>query len=142
MAERLLAHALAAEEEPLKSIPVVSAGVAAYRGEVASPHGVTALKKVGLSLDDHQSQPVTEELIRSALLVLCMTESHRALLAYHFDPLPAPVYLMREFMDSSAEIPDPYGMDLAAYEACRDSMVEAIPSIVAFLRDLMARKNG
>lgn len=136
MAARLLAHALAAEEEPLKSIRVVSAGVAACKGDRASPHAVTALKKVRLSLAGHSSQPVTEELLRNSLFTLCMTESHRALLSYHFDPLPTPVHLMREFVDNAEtpEIPDPYGMDLRSYEACRDSMVEAIPSIIRFLK--------
>lgn len=144
MAARLLAHALAAEDEPLKSLRVVSAGVAACKGDPASPNAVAALKKVNLSLEAHASQPVTDELLRSSLLALCMTESHRALLSYHFDPLPTPVYLMREFLPppASPEIPDPYGMDLRSYEACRDSMVEAIPSIVRFLKDLLTSKTS
>jgi len=137
MAERLLAHALAAEEAPLKSLRVVSAGVAACHGDQPSHNSVAALKKVGLDLTDHRSQPVSRELLESAFAVFCMTESHRALLYYHFDPLPAPVYLMRGLMQdgTSQEIPDPYGMDLRAYETCRDSMVEAVPSILRFLRE-------
>jgi protein-tyrosine-phosphatase len=143
MAERLLAHALAAEDEPLRSLTVASAGVAAYHGEAASANALAAMKKVGLSLNDHQSQPVTRQLLDSSLFALCMTESHRALLSYHFDPLPTEIYLMREFLppEVSAEIPDPYGMDIRAYEACRDSMVEAIPSIIRFLRETFASKT-
>jgi protein-tyrosine-phosphatase len=34
------------------------------------------------------------------------------------------------------EIPDPYGLHLPAYEASRDEMVAAIPSIVAYLSKL------
>lgn len=137
MAERLLAHALAAEEEPLRSLRVVSAGVAACYGDPPSANSVAALRKVGVDLNDHRSQPVTRELLDSSLAVFCMTESHRAVLYYHFDPLPTPVYLMRGFMPQTepCEIPDPYGMDLHAYETCRDSMVEAVPSILRFLRE-------
>lgn len=137
MAARLLAHALAAEDEPLKSIKVTSAGVAACHGDPPSPNSVAALKKVGLDLHGHRSQPVSRQLLDSCLAVFCMTESHRAMLFYHFDPLPAPVYLMREFLPppASREIPDPYGMDLRAYEACRDSLVEAIPAIIRFLHE-------
>ncbi len=144
MAARLLAHALAAEEEPLRSLKVVSAGVAACNGDPASPNAVAAMRKVGLSLANHSSQPVTNELLTTSVLALCMTESHRALLSYHFDPLPTPVYLMREFIEppASPEIPDPYGMDLRSYEACRDSMVEAIPSIIRFLKTLLISKNS
>lgn len=143
MAERLLAHALAAEEEPLRSIKVVSAGVAARKGERPSPHSVTALNKVGLDLDDHRSQPVTKELLESSFLTLCMTESHRALLAYHFENLSDRVYLMRDFLpkENAGEIPDPYGMNLAAYECARDSMVEAIPAIVRFLKKTLVDEN-
>ena len=35
------------------------------------------------------------------------------------------------------DIPDPYGLPLPAYEACRDEIVEAIPSIVAHLATLV-----
>lgn len=143
MAERLLAHALAAEDEPLRSLTVASAGVAACHGESASANALAAMRKVGLSLRDHQSQPVTRQLLDSSLFALCMTESHRALLSYHFDPLPTEIYLLREFLppEVSPEIPDPYGMDIRAYEACRDSMVEAIPSILRFLRETFASKT-
>jgi hypothetical protein len=34
------------------------------------------------------------------------------------------------------EIPDPYGLHLQAYEVSRDEMVEAIPSIIAYLSKL------
>jgi protein-tyrosine phosphatase len=53
---------------------------------------------------------------------------------------PQNLQLMRAFLnDDEPEIPDPFGMNLAAYEASRDSMVEAIPSIIAHLRSLAAR---
>lgn len=136
MAEKLLEHALAAEEEPLRSLKVASAGIAACNGESASPNSHKALQKVGLSLAGHVSQPVSRELLDRSLAIFGMTESHRALLTYHFDPLPQHVYLMREFLNDHHEIPDPYGMNLDEYEACRDSMVEAIPSIIRFLKEI------
>ena len=40
---------------------------------------------------------------------------------------------------AAGEICDPYGGPLAEYEACRDEMVEAIPSLVEFLKDLAFR---
>jgi len=33
-------------------------------------------------------------------------------------------------------IPDPFGLHLSAYEASRDEMVAAIPSIIAYLSKL------
>lgn len=142
MAEALLRHALGAQPEPLKSLKIVSAGVAARPGDRVSENSVTALKKVGLDIKAHTSQPLTQELIENALAVICMTESHRAMIQFNFDPVPRHVYLFREFMPRSAdkEIGDPYGGPLAEYEACRDEMVEAIPSLVEFLKELASKK--
>ncbi len=142
MAEALLQHALAAQPEPLKSFQVVSAGVAARPGDKVSENSVQALKKVGLNIADHTSQALTRELIDQALAVFCMTESHRVMIQLTFDPVPRNIYLFREFMPRAAdkEIPDPYGGPLPHYEACRDEMVEAIPSLMEFLKTLTAKK--
>ncbi len=138
MGAALLRHALAAQPEPLRSLRVISAGVASRTGEPASPHSVTALKKVGVDLKGHTSKPVTQELLDGAILVLCMTESHRDMIELTAEPVPERVHLFREFMGikGDLEIPDPYGLHLPAYEASRDEMVAAIPSIIAYLSKL------
>ena len=137
MAERLLTHALAAEEGPLKEFRVVSAGVAAGPGSPASANSVTAMKKVELDISNHRSQPLTEELMEEASAIFVMTETHRAIIQASFEPVPEHVYLLREFMPEGAdtEVADPFGGALPLYEACRDEMVEAIPSLVKFLRE-------
>lgn len=142
MAEALLRHALKAQPEPLKSLRVVSAGVAARAGDRVSENSVTALKKVGIDIKAHVSQPLTKQLLDDAVAVFCMTESHRAMIQLTFDPVPRHVYLFREFMPRSAdkEIGDPYGGPLTEYESCRDEMVEAIPSVIEFLKELTAKK--
>jgi protein-tyrosine-phosphatase len=140
MGAALLQHALAAQPEPLRSLKVVSAGVASRSGEPASPHSVTALKKVGVDLKGHVSRPLTQELLDHSLLVLCMTESHRDMIELTAEPAHPRVHLFREFAGGPGdmEIPDPYGLHLPAYEASRDEMVAAIPSIIAYLSKLPA----
>jgi protein-tyrosine phosphatase len=144
MAEKLLQHALAAQPEPLRSLRVASAGIAASPGYPATDHSVAALRKVGLDLTKHSSQPLTQDLLDRALAVLCMTESHRAMIALHFDRVPRRLHLFREFLGDSQEpeIPDPYGGSYSEYEACRDSMVEAIPSVLAQLRVAAPQNKG
>jgi len=117
MGTALLQHALAAQPEPLRSLKVVSAGVASRTGESASPHSITALKKVGVDLTGHVSRPVTQELLNRSRL-----------------------FLFREFAEEGTdkEIPDPYGLPLPAYEASRDELVAAIPSIIGYLSNLPA----
>ncbi|MEO0795766.1 MAG: low molecular weight protein arginine phosphatase [Verrucomicrobiota bacterium] len=136
MGERLLAHGLAAEDSPVNGLRVVSAGVSAYNGDPASQNSVLALKPVGLDLTDHQSQQISQELLDKAFAVFCMTQTHRTLIEVHFRSLPAHLFLFRELIGggASVEIPDPFGRALGEYEICRDSMVEAIPSLLKFLR--------
>jgi protein-tyrosine-phosphatase len=138
MGTALLQHALAAQPEPLRSLKVISAGVASRTGESASPHSITALKKVGVDLTGHVSRPVTQELLDRSLLVLCMTESQRDMIEVTADPVPPRLRLFREFAGEAddREVPDPYGLPLAAYEASRDEMVAAVPSIIAYLSKL------
>jgi protein-tyrosine-phosphatase len=136
MAAGLLQHALAAQPEPLRSVRVISAGVAARPGERVSEHSVTTLKKVGIDISQHRSQALTQEMIDRAIAVLGMTESHRAMIQLQADPAPKNVFLFREFVDQNGdkEIPDPFGGPLPFYETCRDEMVEAIPSLLKFLK--------
>ncbi len=144
MAEKLLEHALAAEPPPLREIEVNSAGVAGWEGNGASPQAIKTLAKTGLDLTGHRSQPLTAETIRRSLAVFCMTEAHRAaVLQLRPDHNDTPVRLVREFLPPPAEkeIPDPFGADTEIYEACRDSIVEAIPSIIEYLKEL-TQKNA
>jgi protein-tyrosine-phosphatase len=140
MATALLQHALAVQPEPLRSLRVLSAGVSSRTGESASPHSITALKKVGVDLSGHVSRPITQELLNHALLVLCMTDAQRDMIELTADPVPKRLHLFREFAgeDGDREIPDPYGQPLSAYEASRDEMVSAIPSIISHLSKLPA----
>jgi protein-tyrosine phosphatase len=137
MAEKLLQHALAAEGEPLDQLQVVSAGVAAGYGDPASENSVAALKKVKLDIADHKSQPLTDELIDRAFAIFGMTDSHLDALRHYHKNIPGRVHLLRGFMDESEgrQIPDPIGQDFDAYCACRDAMIEAIPSVVAYLKN-------
>lgn len=139
MAAALLQHALAAQSEPLRSLKVISAGVAARAGETASENSVIALKKVGIDISHHQSQALTQKMLDEALAVLCMTESHRAMIQVQAEPVPRNLFLFREFLpdDVEKEIGDPYGGPLKVYETTRDEMVEAIPVLIERLKTLV-----
>lgn len=135
MAEKLLQHALQAEGEPLSKLVVVSAGVAAGYGDPASSNSVAALKKVKLDLTRHKSQPVTNDLIDRAFAIFGMTDSHIDVLRHYYPDLPERVHLLRDFMDDDeSQIPDPFGQNFDAYVECLDSMIEAIPSVIAYLK--------
>jgi protein-tyrosine-phosphatase len=142
MAAGLLAHALSAQPEPLRSLKVISAGIAARSGDRVSENSVLALKKTGIDISGHRSQPVTQELLNGALIVLGMTDSHRTMIQLQAEPPPEHLHLFRDFLPPSVdrEIPDPFGGPLRLYEQSRDEMVEAIPSLIAHLKTLVATK--
>ena len=136
MAAALLKHALAGQPEPLRSLEVVSAGVSARGGEPATEHAIATLKKVGLDLTGHRSRPLNDGMLDQALAVICMTESHRAVIRFTAARPPGNLWLFREFMPQKAnkEIADPYGSAASVYQACRDEMVEAIPSLLKAIK--------
>jgi len=137
----LLAHALAGQPEPLKTLQVVSAGVAARAGELASENSVLALKRVGIDIAGHRATPLTQQMLDAALAVFCMTDSHRAIIELQAAPVPKRLHLFREFLPGNVrrEIADPYGGSLKLYEAARDEMVEAIPSVLDYLRTIVGK---
>jgi protein-tyrosine-phosphatase len=143
MAAALLQHALAAQPEPLRSIKVISAGVAARSGDHVSENSVIALRKVGLDISGHISRPLTQEMLDDAFMVIGMTESHRAMIQFQAEPPPQHLYLFREFMPQMGdkEIGDPFGGPLKVYETARDEMVEALPSLVEFIKTQLAAKG-
>jgi protein-tyrosine-phosphatase len=138
MAEHLFRHALLAEPEPLRSVQVRSIGTSTYPWCKASPEAVQALSKVGISLAKHRSTPLEMAEPDRAIAFFCMTDAHRQLLLLDEDVDPARVFLVREWLedDPSPNIPDPFGGNLSDYVACRDAIVEAIPSLLHYLRSL------
>jgi len=145
MGERLLAHGLAAQETPLNEIEVISAGVAAYPGDEASPNSVRALAKVGLNLNDHRSRRFSTQMLDQSLAIFVMTEGHREIILDLVEDQkdPPPILLFRELMgnDAQIQIPDPFGGPLEAYSNTRDALAEAIPSIIQYLKEQLSQST-
>lgn len=144
MGEHLLRHALKAEPEPLNQLPVVSAGISAMSGDEASLNSQRAMQKAGLSLAEHRSRYLRQELLDETWMVLAMTSAHLDLLEGLYENLPPHRHRFRDFLDDSTaspEVPDPFGGPLDEYIACRDSLVEAIPGIIKHLKTLELPKN-
>ena len=58
-------------------------------------------------------------------------------------PPPKNLFLFREFMPQRGdkEIGDPYGGPLRLYETARDELVEAIPSLVEYIKTHLPPKT-
>ena len=99
------------------------------------------MQRIGLDVSGHRSRLLSQADVDRSVVIFGMTESHLAALHSRFDVLPAFVLLLRDVLptDVPRDIPDPFGGGYRDYEECRDSMVEAIPAMVEFLRQNLSR---
>lgn len=136
MAEALLRAALKKRAGGLEKFQVASFGLAAATGEPASPNSVKTMQRIGQDLRKHRSRLLTQADLDRSFVVFVMTEAHLAALEQRFDRLPEHLLLVRELLpvETDRNIPDPFGGGYRDYEECRDTMVEAMPSILEFLK--------
>ena len=141
MAEALLRATLVKRGQGLEKLKVASFGLAAEDGQPPSANSVKAMQRIGLDVSGHRSRLLTQAEVDRSIVIFGMTESHLAALHARFDVLPAFVLLLRDVLptDVPRDIPDPFGGGYRDYEDCRDSMVEAIPAMVEFLRQNLSR---
>ena len=94
---------------------ILSAGIAAMSGGRASSEAVDVVREMGLELSDHESQPLSDRLVRFADLILAMTRGpsgrHSGAVA-HAAPRTAP--LSRDGTD----VADPIGGPPEMYRRC------------------------
>ena len=141
MAEALLQATLVKRGQGLEKLKVASFGLAAEGGQPPSANSVKAMQRIGLDVSGHRSRLLSQADVDRSIVIFGMTESHLAALHSRFDVLPAFVLLLRDVLptDVPRDIPDPFGGGYRDYEECRDSMVEAIPAMVEFLRQNLSR---
>ncbi len=112
MAERLGCRPSELED---RGVVAMSAGLAAMNGSRASIEGVHVLKRMGIDLSGHESQPLTEQLVRHADLILVMTRSHRQAILNEW---PAASHRVHLLCHSGADVADPIGGPPEMYERC------------------------
>lgn len=125
MAEVLLRKHLAdklgvkLEELEDHGVMVMSAGVAAAAGSRPAPEAVMAMKQRGLDLSLHESQPLTDRLVRFADLILTMTRSHREAIVSSFPEAAARTHMISR---NRGDVSDPIGGPAELYRRCADQI--------------------
>jgi len=98
-----------------RGVLVMSAGIAAMSGGRASSEAVQLLAEMGLDLSGHETQPLTEPLVRHADLIYTMTRSHRAAIVAQWPSAAERTHLLS--VDES-DICDPIGAPPERYRRC------------------------
>jgi tRNA threonylcarbamoyl adenosine modification protein (Sua5/YciO/YrdC/YwlC family) len=107
------------DEVEERGIVVMSAGIAAMNGGRASTEAIRVMSEAGLELAGHESQPLTEELVRQADLILTMTRSHRQAILSEW---PEAADRTFTFCRSGADVSDPVGGSTDLYRRCATQM--------------------
>jgi protein-tyrosine phosphatase len=103
----------APDELERKGISILSAGTSAMSGSRATPQAVEAMRGMGADLSRHRSRPLSVELIHQADVIYTMSRSHAASVTA-LAPSAADKVVS---LDSTGDIDDPIGGDVALYQA-------------------------
>jgi protein-tyrosine phosphatase len=105
-------------------VAISSAGTSALVGEPAEPLAVEVAARYGFDLRPHRARQALPPLLIGADLVLVMTHAHRDWVHERVPPLRGRVHLLGRWREQ--EVPDPYGLDRAAFETVFEQIDDCV----------------
>ncbi|MCH2182534.1 MAG: threonylcarbamoyl-AMP synthase [Mariniblastus sp.] len=111
------------EELESRGVTVESAGIAAGPGSRPSAQAVEVMALAGLDISGCRSQPVTDELVRSADLILTLTGNHKRAIDARWPDAVSRTHTIR--LDGR-DVSDPIGMPVHVYQSCADQIEESL----------------
>ena len=114
---KLLAERLGCPIDELEdqAVIVMSAGIAAGTSGQATPEAVHVMAGMGLDLTAHETQPLSEPLVRHADLLYTMTHAHRQAIVAQW---PGAAERVQVLSTSGCDISDPVGGPVERYQRC------------------------
>ena len=113
-----------------RGVIITSAGVAAATGCGPSSEAVAVMKEKGFDLTDHESQPLTDKLVRHADLILTLTGGHHHAVIRRWPDCASRTATVR--LDGG-DIHDPIGGSVSVYRECAAQVESALRERVASL---------
>ena len=121
MAEALLRSKI--KRRKIRWWDVTSCGIHAEVGGKISLNSAIALEEVGILVGKFAPKQITQKIIASSTIVICMTSSQKQILEGCGN-----VSCMSEFC--GYEIPDPYGGDIEVYRMARNAISKACDILI------------
>jgi protein-tyrosine-phosphatase len=121
MAEAILKSKI--KKNKIKWWDVSSCGVHAELGGTMSENSRLALEEIGIKNDKFSPRQLTQKIIESSTIVICMTSTQKQMLEDCGN-----VHCIKDF--TGCDVPDPYGQDLNAYRRTRDALIYACELII------------
>ena len=97
------------KKHQIKDVQVRSAGLMVNSGDKINVNSRKALKSLGLKASGFKPKQLTEQMLKSFDLVLCMTAEHKRYLSGYKN-----VFTLGETV-GMLDVPDPYGKNEQAY---------------------------
>lgn len=107
------------EELEDHGVVVMSAGLSAMMGGRPANEAVTVMSELALDLSAHESQPLTQQLVKQADIILTMTRSHRQAILAQWPDAARRVHLLR---CDDLDISDPIGQSTDHYRRCAEQI--------------------
>jgi tRNA threonylcarbamoyl adenosine modification protein (Sua5/YciO/YrdC/YwlC family) len=102
-----------------RGVMVMSAGIAAEDGGRATEEAVEVMSELGLDLDGHETQPLSEPLARHADFIYAMTRSHREAIVAQW---PSAAERTEVLSADGGDICDPIGGPVDRYRGCAERL--------------------
>jgi tRNA threonylcarbamoyl adenosine modification protein (Sua5/YciO/YrdC/YwlC family) len=117
LCRQLLAERLHCAPDELEDhgVLVMSAGLAAMLGGRATGEAIQTMADLGLDLAGHETQPLTEPLVRHADVIFTMTRSHREAIIAQWPSAAERTWLLAA---DGSDICDPIGASVERYRHC------------------------
>ena len=133
-----MAEAIFRYETKRRGLPatVRSAGTDAEARGSMHLHSLRTLANHGLSVENFTPTPLSEEIMRKAAAIVCMTEAQKEWIAYRYIQLLGKegvekIYAFSDFCGYS--VPDPYGRPIEAYEDTFKALEGGMSALIAYL---------
>lgn len=117
-------------------IKVVSAGISTLPGMTASSNAIEVMRREEIDISAHRAQPVTQEMIRQADLILGMEPVHIEMILSIVPEAKEKAYLLLEYVygkEAGAKmnlwIIDPIGKPKEVYESVMMTLKEAVEKL-------------
>ncbi len=129
IARDLFARRLGCEAEELeeRGVSVFSAGIAAMMGGRATREAVEVAAEMGLDLRNHETQPLSEPLVRHADVIYTMTNSHREAIVAQW---PSAAERTQVLAVDGSDVSDPIGGPTQRYQVCAQQIREELENRV------------
>jgi protein-tyrosine phosphatase len=122
-----------------RGIIISSAGIAAMTGSRAADEAIEVLSSRGISLGEHLSQPLREQVVRNADVIFTMTKSHRESILAQWPEAASRTSVLDA---DGRDISDPIGGTPEMYRACAAQIAELIEPRLAELDLAEVRIEG